>query len=380
MRETRRLRHLIARAALAAVAAAWLALPGAARDGQPAPRAAQAPAPGTASFAAQVAALSEPGGYFDTDNLISNERSYLQVVPDLARRDVSGGAYIGVGPDTNFSYIAAVRPSVALIVDVRRDNLLLHLLFKAIFQLSPTRAEYVSLLFGRQVPRGLAAWRRAPADRLVAHVARSPRAADPGALRRRVTQTIAGFGVPLSTEDLATIARFHDRFIAEGFALRFNSTGRAPRESYPTYGELVLETGADGRQHNYLASEEAFQFVRSLQARDRIIPVVGDLGGPSAVAAIGRMLAARRTPLSAFYASNVEFYLFADGTFPRFIENLRQLPRTGRSVVIRSVFGRYAGAGWGGAVSTSQLHTVDDLLSGVADGRYRSYGQLVAGR
>src|SRR5438045_1426667 len=31
-------------------------------------------------FAAQVAELSEPGGYFDADNLISNERSYLQVM------------------------------------------------------------------------------------------------------------------------------------------------------------------------------------------------------------------------------------------------------------------------------------------------------------
>ena len=70
--------------------------------------------PGTAQapggFAAQVAALSEPGGYFDTDNLISNERSYLQVVPDLEKGGVRGGAYIGVGPEQNFSYIAHIRP------------------------------------------------------------------------------------------------------------------------------------------------------------------------------------------------------------------------------------------------------------------------------
>jgi hypothetical protein len=302
------------------------------------------------------------------------------VVPELARRGVSGGAYIGVGPDTNFSYIAAVRPSLAFIVDLRRDNLLLHLLFKAIFQLSSTRAEYVALLLGRPVPRGLEGWRTVPAERLVSHFGGAPRAANAGALRRRVAATVAGFGVPLSRDDLDTIARFHQRFMEEGFALRFNSAGRAPRAAYPTYGELVLEADADGRQASYLAGEEAFQFVKSLQARDRIIPVVGDLGGPSAVAAIGRVLAARRTPLSAFYASNVEFYLFGEGTFPRFVENLRHLPRTGRSVVIRSVFGRYAGGGWGGSVSTSQLHAVEDLLSGVADGRYRSYGQLVADR
>src|SRR4029078_4879042 len=96
-----------------------------------------APRAQTASpFATQIAALSEPAGYFDTDNLISNERSYLQVLPELRRRNVKGGAYLGVGPDQNFPYIAEVRPSIAFIVDVRRDNLLLHLLFKALFALS----------------------------------------------------------------------------------------------------------------------------------------------------------------------------------------------------------------------------------------------------
>src|SRR5262245_29283484 len=82
---------------------------------------AQAPS----GFAGQIASLSEPAGYFDTDNLISNERSYLEVLPDLKKLGVKGGAYIGVGPDQNFSYIAAVRPDIAFIVDVRRDNMLL---------------------------------------------------------------------------------------------------------------------------------------------------------------------------------------------------------------------------------------------------------------
>ena len=109
----------------------------------------QAPRPRTA-FAAQVESLSEPNGYFDTDNLISNERSYLEVLTDLDRRNVRGGAYIGVGPDQNFSYIAHIRPSVAFILDIRRDNLLLHLLFKAIFQQSRTRIEYLAVRLHRR--------------------------------------------------------------------------------------------------------------------------------------------------------------------------------------------------------------------------------------
>ena len=122
------------------------------------------------SFAAQVAALSEPAGYFDTDNLISNERSYLDVVPDLKKRGVRGGAYVGVGPDQNFSYMAAIRPDVVFIVDVRRDNLLLHLLFKSLFTLARTRVEYLALLLGRAVPADIESWRDASLDKVVSHV------------------------------------------------------------------------------------------------------------------------------------------------------------------------------------------------------------------
>src|SRR5437868_7743019 len=104
---------------------------------------------GVTPFASAIAALSEAGGYFDTDNLISNESSYLQVIPELQRRGVHGGAYIGVGPDQNFTYIAEVRPAIAFIIDIRRDNILLHLFFKALFQLSRTREDYLSMLFGR---------------------------------------------------------------------------------------------------------------------------------------------------------------------------------------------------------------------------------------
>src|SRR5499427_9776429 len=123
---------------------------------------AQAPLP----FAQTIARLSEPNGYFDTDNLISNESSYLQVVPELAQRGVHGGAYVGVGPDQNFSYIAATRPSIAFIIDIRRDNELLHLLFKALFKESRTRADYVSLLVGRTPPADADAWRAATIDRI----------------------------------------------------------------------------------------------------------------------------------------------------------------------------------------------------------------------
>src|SRR5687767_1784251 len=239
--------------------------------------------PAPSPFAAQISSLSEPGGYFATDNLISNERSYQQVLQELRRRNVRGGAYVGVGPDQNFTYIAEIRPTIAFIVDIRRDNLLLHLLFKALFAESRTRVEYLAKLTGRPVPADIEAWRAAPVDRLVAHVdgaAAVPAAVD--RLRKSLDHAVTGMGVPLSPEDRATIDRFHRRFIADGLSLMFQSTGRPPQSYNPTYRDLLRDTDESGRQASFLASEDAFQFVKGLESRNLVIPVVGDLAGPTA--------------------------------------------------------------------------------------------------
>jgi hypothetical protein len=334
------------------------------------------------SFAARIAQLSEPGGYFDTDNLISNEKSYLHVVPALRESGFSGGAYLGVGPDQNFSYIAQVRPSIAFIIDVRRDNLLLHLLFKALFRLSDTRIGYLSRLFGRPVPGSAEAWRRAGIERLADYIEDTPPTTlAVAALRARVDAAIRGFGVPLSPGDFATIDRYHRRFIASGLLLKFETTGRGSRSYYPTYRDLLLETDRQGRRWNFLASEDDFYFVRSLQQRDLIIPVVGDLSGPSALVAVGRMMTERGDRLSAFYASNVEFYLFRAGTFSKFIDNLSRLPHTNKSLIIRSVFVGGPLPQWlPGYASASLVQPADELLQGYANGRFRTYGELTGGR
>jgi hypothetical protein len=313
-----------------------------------------------APFAAHIERLSEPAGFFDTDNLISNEASYVDVIPALTAGPVAGGAYIGVGPDQNFTYIARIRPSIAYIIDIRRDNLLLHLLFKALFAEARTRAEYLSLLTGRPPPLGIEQWQAASIDDIVQHVDRStpwPEAVD--ALRGRLDRRIASFGVPLSDRDLATIARFHRTFVAEGLDLVFASHGSPPRvhgapSRYPNFRELLLAGDRERRRWNYLASEESFAFVKGLQARDAIVPVVGDLSGPHALKAIGEDVAARRERISAIYVSNVEFYLAQNGTLGRFVENLSRLPRDARSVLIRSIFS--------GGGSVSRVQTIDRMV------------------
>jgi hypothetical protein len=335
------------------------------------------------SFASRVEQFSEPGGYFDTDNLISNERSYLHPLDALRERGVTGGVYIGVGPDQNFSYIAQVRPSMAFIVDVRRDNMLLHLLFKALFKLSRDRTEYLSLLFARPPPdndarSGRETWRNADLLSLVRYVdGTRPNMARTESTRARVSAAIAEFGIPLSTSDQETVNRFHRRFIDAGLSLKFQSTGRAPRSVYPTYRDLLLETDRSGNHGNYLASEAAFQFVKSLQAQDRVIPVVGNLAGDRALASIARLMIQQRLRLSAFYVSNVELYLWQDGLFSQFVANLARLPSEPRSVIIRAVFGTTIDESVPGYYSTSIVQPLADVVQNHQQGRYRSYWNVI---
>ncbi|HZI42808.1 MAG TPA: hypothetical protein VFD67_13915 [Gemmatimonadaceae bacterium] len=339
------------------------------------------------AFAKLVQRLSEPGGYFDSDNLISNETSYLHVLDGMRRLKVQGGAYIGVGPDQNFSYIAAVRPDIAFMIDIRRDNLLEHLLFKSLFAMSRNRIEYLCLLFGKPLPRDFDRWASKSIQELVDYIDATHGDADVvDSVQSAISQRVRRFGIPLSTLDLETIARIRDAFVRDSLDLRYSSIGRAPRPYHPTYRQLLLEKDRSGRQANYLASEDAFQFVKNLEARDLIVPVVGNAAGEHALSAIGQYIAERGDKVSALYISNVEQYLIRDGGFPQFAENVKLLPRDRRSVMIRSFFGYGYGFGTAGAhplnvaghYSTQILQTIDAFVATYDSGAVRSYYDLIS--
>ena len=335
------------------------------------------------SFANLVAGLSERPGQFDTDNLISNERSYLHVIPQLRALAVHSGrtVYLGVGPDTNFSYIAHLRPSLAIVIDIRRENLLLHLLFKALFAEARGRVEYLAMLTGRPAPAAVAEWRTRSIADIVEYIDRTPPLVegDLRATRDRLARLIDTFGVPLTDSDRTTIDRFHRRFIAEGLSLQFNTFGRPPQYDYPDLRGLLLEVDRQGVRRSYLASEDDFQFVKRMQGADQILPIVGDISGPTALAAVARFLSQGNLQVAAFYTSNVEFYLFRGDRFADFIANLRRLPRAPGALIVRSVFA----AGGAGAVrvagynSASVTQPIDTLVDGYARGGFRDYRDLV---
>jgi len=338
---------------------------------------AQAPDSLSASeFAALSARVSEPSGFFDTDNLVSNEDSYLHAITGFQKHGVSGGAYVGVGPDQNFSYIASLQPRIAFIVDIRRDNLLEHLLFKALFARSQNRVEYLCLLFGKPIPGDTAGWGGKRLEELLDHVSHQP--ADPRASERArgvVRAALRAAGFPLSAPDLATIGRFHSTFIASGPGLKLTSFGRPERADYPDYRRLLLERDLNGKPANYLATESGFRLVKSLEDRNLVIPVVGDFAGPRALAAIGDYLSGRGVRVSVFYTSNVEQYLFRGATFAQFTANVAHLPRDRSSVIVRSVFPYQLGHARQrpGYISVQLLQRIDVFLNG----RYTSYRDLV---
>jgi hypothetical protein len=330
-------------------------------------------------FRALFNSLSEPEGYFDSDNFISNERSYLKILPELKQLVTNGSAYIGVGPDQNYSYIAAVRPQLAFIIDIRRQNALQHFYLKALFQLSDSRALYLQKLFGRQFRLSGQEANQNISDLL--HLIDSSRS-DADFEKKTTTEAInviRSWDSGLTEEDYASIQRAARAFIDSGPDLKFNTLNRAPREYYPSYRQLMEETDSQGRQCNYLASENTFQYVKKLHRENRIVPIVGDLAGTHAVIKIGEELRHRGLVLACFYVSNVEFYLFGSERWNEYTKNLARIPRDPNACLVRT----YAKAGqqylsipdyYMGVI----IQSLQSFLNDESAGRNKNYRDLVS--
>src|SRR4029077_6155064 len=102
-----------------------------------------------------VTDISEQNGYFRSDNFVSNETTFQWVIPELNRTTRPGGRYLGGGPDQNFPYIIALKPKMAIIFDIRRQNMLTHLMYKAVIEQSADRADFIARLFARPRPAKL---------------------------------------------------------------------------------------------------------------------------------------------------------------------------------------------------------------------------------
>jgi hypothetical protein len=355
------------------------------RPGAPAPAPLPAAPPvsrgPTTDFGRLHATLSEAGGSFPSENVVSNEMSYLHVLDAMRRLGVRGGAYIGVGPDQNYSYIAAIRPEVAFMFDIRRDNAMEHLLFKAAFAMSRNRLEYLCVLTARRCPMEIEAWTGRSIADIIGYLDRTP--PDGAYMRetqRDVVRLIRAFGFGMDTRDSLTVTMYHAAFVRDGLDVQYSSLDARPPGSMPGWRTLLLARDRAGNQANYLAADSSFQFVKSMHARNLIIPVTGDVAGPVALGRVADDIRSRGLTLSALYMSNVEQYVSRDPSFPRFVENVRALPRTERSVIIRSLFGTSYGVhplSVAGFNSTSMLQYANVFLREYDAGRIVTYSDIV---
>lgn len=290
---------------------------------------------------------SEPGGTFHTENYVSNENRYQTVIPDLIARVRPGGVYLGVGPEQNFTYIAATKPQMVFIVDIRRGNLQEHLLYKALMELSTDRADFISKLFSRARPAGLGA--TSTVGQLFAAFNQTTPSE---ALFRRNVTAILGLltkqhALPLDETDRQSIESIYRiGFYEGGPNVMYTRNDGLSAGRRPTYSELMQYDDGRGRQRSYLVSEASFAFLKDLQQRNLIVPVVGDFGGPKALRAVGAWVRDHGATISSFYLSNVETYLLRDGKWDAFCASVATMPLTSASTFIRSQ------AGGGGFMSS----------------------------
>ena len=266
--------------------------------------------------------LSEPPGTFrHSENLVSNEDLFPHTIRLLRAR---GAVYIGVGPEQNFSYIARIQPAMAFIIDIRKENRGLHLLYKALFETSADRGEFVSRLFSRERPLTPSAG--ASVEALFTQI--DGATASP-ALYDATTQLVrerllATHRLPLPPEELRTIEYALKSFYLDGPAIHYARS--LPKDApAPSYRHLMTAIDARGVARSYLATEDAFAFVKGLHERNLIVPIVGDFGGPHALRRVGEYVRQRRSVVTAFYSSNVEVYL-SNQQMAVFCANLASLP------------------------------------------------------
>lgn len=339
-----------------------------------------------ADFAQLSQRLSERAGYFGSDNLVSNELSYQHVLGKLGEMELRGGVYLGVGPDQNYTYIAQIQPRLAIMVDVRRDAMLQHLLFKALFMMSRSRVEYLSLLFGRPLPKESRQWQDRPIRDLVDYFDRTP--LDPKIAEKtlqEVRKRLTGLGLALSPRDFETIQEIYGAFSNDCLEVRYTIRDRPTGRFFPAYRDILLEKDLAGKHRNYLASEATYRVLKEMHDQHRIIPITGDLSGQQALRAVGDYLREIGEKVTAFYVSNVEFYLWRQDAMTRWVENLKALPIDERSVIIRSYF-NYAyytsvhPQTIDNHFSVQILQTIASLIADYEQGGYGSYYDLTTRR
>jgi hypothetical protein len=310
-----------------------------------------------------VTEFSEPDGTFRSDNLVSNETDYPTLMPRLVELAKPGRAYVGVGPEQNFNYIAVLKPDIACIVDIRRGNLDLQLMYKALFELSSNRIDFVSRLFSRPLTNNLTT--NSTVTEIFTASAEATVSEDFCAKNLQAINDqlakVHGFG--LSSNDFQGVEYVLRSMLTNGPDIRYSMAGnggrggRGGRGNFPSYTTVMEAADAAGRPWSYLSDESSFAFLKDYESRNLIVPFIGNFGGPKALRAVAAYLKQKNKIVEAFYVSNVEQYLVQDNIETNFLDSAATMPMDQSSVFIRAARpqGGGMGRGRGGPVLTLHL-------------------------
>jgi hypothetical protein len=341
------------------------------------------------------AEFSEPSGYFRSDNFLSNETGFQYVIPALRQRIKPGGVYFGVGPEQNFTYIVALQPKMAIIFDIRRGNMIVHLMYKALFEMSNDRADFLSKLFSRPRRAGLDTASTVEAL-FQAYIAAEPDSQlyrrNLAAIKDHLTRVHA---FVMNDSDSKLLDYSYSAFYGGGPLLNYSwpngGGGGFGRGNMPTYASLQSATDADGKNWAYLATEANYRWLKDFEQKNLLVPVVGNFAGPKAVRAGGQYVRDHHAVVSAFYTSNVEQYLFQqDDEWSRYYKSVATLPLDSSSSFIRSIGGGRGGRRGGffnprpttttarlGGRLPSVTCSIQDLVRAFNEGRIVSYADVI---
>ncbi|MEO8563734.1 MAG: hypothetical protein ABI601_16775 [bacterium] len=311
---------------------------------------------------------SEPWGTFRSENLVSNETSLQWVIPELTRRVPNGGVYMGVAPDQNFTFVTALKPAIAFIVDIRHQNAVQHLMYKALLETSSNRADFLAKLFARAPLAGVDS--TSSAEQLFVALAKQP--ADSARYRTNlaaITARLVGtHRFALSDSERVSLGCVYGAFFTQGPDLTYGYSSECRNPGpygyggyggyggggggfgggrggggfrMPTYQDMMTETDSAGVNWSYLGSEKAFRALKLMEERNLIVPLTGNFAGEKAVRAVGTWAREHGAKVTTFYVSNVEQYLFQQGDeAKRFYENVATLPIDETSMFVRSYVNR----------------------------------------
>jgi hypothetical protein len=259
---------------------------------------------------------------------------------------------------------------MAFVIDIRRQAVMQHLMFKAMFEMSKDRADFISLLFAKPRPAGLDT--STPIQKMwEAYFAVASDSALAEKTRARVVERLTKtHGFTFNDDEKSQLNAVLDAFVLYGPAITTRgSAGRGGGGGSLGFADLTGWSPPGAEPRSFLSAEENFQVVKALHDKNLIVPVSGDFGGPKALRAIGSFVRERGGSVTAFYVSNVEQYLFQDGKQAAFYENVATMPLTDASVFIRPYSVRRGG---------NALCGIAAFLKAAQAGRVPNYNDTLA--